>query len=124
MVIGCFFCSLIGAGMLQVAAKRAQSLTVNFGDAYVTVLLSFFAMLILGIVVDFSIDASVLPIISLAMMPVNFAILSGIISYFLKIPFGRGCIIALTMICIAIGILIAIGVVGFGIAMIFVLTGS
>ena len=125
MFIGCFIWSLIGAVILRAAAKWVQKLEVGFGNAYVTVLLSAIANLVLGAIVGFGVGAATQSMdavnaVSLLMMPVGFLIQSGIISSRLQIPFGRGCLVSLAMIGVAIGIFLVVGIVVFIIAKIFI----
>ena len=125
MFIGAFIWSLIGAVILRAAAKWVQKLDVGFGNAYVTVLLSVIANLVLGAIIGFSVGAATQSMdavnaVSLLMMPVGFLIQSGIISSRLQIRFGRGCLVSLAMIGVAIGIFVVVGIVVFIIAKIFI----
>ena len=125
---GCFIWSLIGAVTLRAAAKWVQKLEVGFGNAYVTALLSALANLGLGCVIGLAVGVAAHPavtestvtVIAFSAFPVGFLIQSGIVSSRLQIPFGRGCLVSLAMIGVAIGISLVAGIIGSVIARLFV----
>lgn len=103
-----------------------QKLEVGFGNAYVMVLLSAIASLVLGAIVGFGVGAAtqsmdaVYAVSLLVTPPVGFVIQSGIISSRLQIPFGRGCPVSLAMIGVAIGIFLVVSIVVYIIASILI----
>lgn len=124
LFIGCLIGSLIGAVILRAAAKWVQKLDVNFGNAYVTVLLSSIASMVLVAIVGVCVRAATgsmdsVNAVSLLMTPIGFLIQAGIISSRLRIPLGRGVLVSLAMIGVAIGIAMIVGVLVFIIAMLF-----
>jgi len=108
-MIGC----LIGTIILRAAAQWVQKMDVPFRIAFVTILVSGIVNILMGIncigAVIFNSGSGPLSqmIETLAWIliwPVGFLIQSSFVHLFLKIPFGRACLISLSMIGIGLGI--------------------
>jgi hypothetical protein len=104
--------SLIGAVLLRAAAKWVARLDVPFGKAYWTVYIAYicnFALAhLLGSAVAYDTNSiGAVNVLQVIVLPVGFLIQSGIISSRLELSFGKGCLISITMIGIALAIVLA-----------------
>jgi hypothetical protein len=108
-VIGC----LIGTIILRAAAQWVQKMDVPFRIAFVTILVSGIVNILMGIncigAVIFNSGSGpqtqdIETLARILIWPVGFLIQSGFVYLFLKIPFGRACLISLSMIGIGLGI--------------------
>ena len=112
MLFGIAVMSLVGAVILRAAAKWVEKLDVPFGNAYVTMLLAAIVNGLLGFVIGLAVGAGTqsreaVNAASLLMWPIGFCIQSGFVSSRIQIPFGRACLVSLTMM----GIGLAIGLI-------------
>ena len=117
-LIAALILSLIGAIILRAAAKWVIKEDITFGNAYATVFIAYVVNTIIGFVLGFGAvvathSKEAVDAMSLLMLPVGFLIQSGIIASRLKTPFGKACLISLAMIAVAIGIMMAVGVIIF-----------
>jgi hypothetical protein len=109
--------SLIGAIVLMAATKWVVKCRVPFGEAYWTVficsIVNFMLAFVLGFVVGSTGSTEAVRVLQILLLPVGFLIQSGIISWRLDLPFGKACLVSITMIGIVLGIALVVGVVFF-----------
>ena len=116
-LVGALIGSLIGAILLRAASKWVAKLDVPFGKAYWTIFISFVVNFVLGFVLGFVVGATgsieAIRVLQVILLPVGFLIQSGIISSRLELSFGKACLINITMVGIALGITLVVGLLIF-----------
>jgi hypothetical protein len=115
MLVSVAIGSLIGAIALRAAAQWIQKMDVPFGKAFVTCLLASIANAFIGFAVGFLMGTGTqsreaIITANLFMLPFGFFVLSGIVSSQIQIPFGRACIVSLSMIGIILVICLIVTV--------------
>lgn len=99
------FESLILAALLRAATKWVQKMKISFGDAYLTMLLwsitfdfqIFVVDSVVNLVLPFQKEIVVILVKSLFIFPPTLLILASIVTFRLRIPFKRACLVMLTM---------------------------
>jgi hypothetical protein len=112
-----FVWSLIGAIVLRAATKWVVKWYVPFGEAYWTVFVSSIVNFMLGFVLSFVVGSTgsteAVRVLQVILLPVGFLIQSGIISWRLELPFGKACLVSITMTGIVLGIALVLGLIFF-----------
>jgi hypothetical protein len=106
-VFGVVLGSFIWAVILQFAVRLVQKYKVKYWDAYMTVLLPAILNYVLTFILFGAIaagtrslvmDPIILVLILLSMLSAYFFIQVGFVSYRIKIPFGRACLVTLAYV--------------------------
>lgn len=104
---GTVIASFIWAIILQLAMRLVQKSKVEYWNAYMTVLLPAILNHVLTFILLVAIaagtrslvmDPIILVLILLSMLSAYFFIQSGFVSYRIKIPFGRACLVTLAYV--------------------------
>ena len=121
--IGLLIGGLIGAIILRAAAKWVLKQDIEFGNAFVTVVLAFLAQGALGFVIGLVItvmsgNPEPAGIVAQGIaMPLGFLVYSGIVQTRLRTAsFGQACLVTLACAAIGLGIALVVGLV-FGVSM-------
>src|SRR5690606_24530301 len=106
LALGVLFAGVI----LRIAARWVLKEEIALGDACVTQIINTVVQAVLGFLVGFVVGSvtrsqDAVNIASILMLPVGFLIQSGIIATYLKVAFGKACLISLAMMGIALAIL-------------------
>ncbi len=99
LAIGC----LIGAVLLQLAAKCVGSLDVPFGEAYATVFISWLIGLGVGFLLQLIMVA--IPTVQILSLPFGLLVQAGVINWRLSVTFGKALLISLVMMVLPLAIL-------------------
>jgi hypothetical protein len=118
-------CLAIGAVILRIAARWVAQLDIPFGSAMLTVFLTYLANLPLSFLIGFIVgtamagaDEKVVELAAnLVALPLGVLLQGLIIGHRHKIGFGKGVLVVLGMIAIAIALAILFGLVVFVIAL-------
>lgn len=115
MVLAAAVGSLISAIVLRLAVRWVEKREIDYGTAYVTMLIGSLIQVGLGFVVGLVVGGATksqdaVNVASLVMYPVGFLIQSGIISSRIDLRFGRACLVSLAMMAIGIAIALAVAI--------------
>lgn len=109
LAIGC----LIGAVFLRAAAQWVVSLDVPFGEAYVTVFISWLIGMGVGFLLQLIVVA--IPAVQFLSFPIGLLVQAGVICWRLSVTFGKALLICLVMM------VLSIAVIGFTLLFCFVM---
>ena len=121
VVLGSFIWSVI----LQLAVRWIQKLKVKYWDAYMTVLLPailnyVLSFIIFGTIVAGARSVVVTIIVAILMLLGFFFIQVGFVSYRIKIPFGRACLVTLAYVIGIILFAVAISLISWLLSILYI----